>query len=177
VDEELRTSVPGVRVAGDGGGVAGALVAQEEGALAGLATARDLGAIGAEAFARARRPILRRLRALRRFRSALDALSRLRPGLCTLATPETIVCRCEELTRAEVETGIAFGGTNLRTLKVMTRLGMGPCQGRMCWPAAARWLAARTGQSVEEIGPVSARPPITPLCLGDLAAEPAEVAP
>lgn len=43
VDEHLATSVPGIRVAGDGGGVAGALVAQLEGMLAGLAMARRAG--------------------------------------------------------------------------------------------------------------------------------------
>jgi NADPH-dependent 2,4-dienoyl-CoA reductase/sulfur reductase-like enzyme len=169
VDKNLQTSVPGVWVAGDGRGVAGALVAQEEGTLTGLAAAQRLGALRAEAFARARQPVLRRLRKLGRFRAALDALCHIRPGLSTLATPDTVVCRCEELTRAEVEPGLAFGGTDLRTLKVMTRLGMGPCQGRMCWPAAARWIAARTGKPVAAIGPASVRPPITPLCLGDLA--------
>jgi NADPH-dependent 2,4-dienoyl-CoA reductase/sulfur reductase-like enzyme len=169
VDESLRTSVPGVQVAGDGGGVGGALAAQEEGALAGLAAAHELGALGAKAFARARTPVLRRLRRLRRFRAALDAISRIRPGLSTLAAPDTIVCRCEELTRAEIETGIAFGGTDSRTLKVMTRLGMGPCQGCMCWPTAARWIAARTGKSMDEIGPMSVRPPIAPITVGDLA--------
>jgi NADPH-dependent 2,4-dienoyl-CoA reductase/sulfur reductase-like enzyme len=171
VDENLETSVPGTWVAGDGGGAAGALVAQEEGSLAGLAAARQLGVLDARAFARARDPIIRRLRKLRRFRMILDGLSRLRPGLTTLAAPETIVCRCEEVMHAEIETGIAYGGTELRTLKVMTRLGMGPCQGAMCWPAAARWVAARTGKPMSAIGPASVRPPITPLSLGDLVAE------
>jgi NADPH-dependent 2,4-dienoyl-CoA reductase/sulfur reductase-like enzyme len=172
VNEDLETSVSGVRVAGDGGGVAGALVAQEEGTLAGLAAVHDLGALDAEMFAQARRPVLRRLRRLRRFRAGLDALSRPRSGLNSLATADTIVCRCEELTRSEVETGLEFGGTDLRTLKVMTRLGMGPCQGCMCWPAAARWIAARTGKSVAEVGPLSVRPPLAPISVGELAQEP-----
>ncbi|HUY35778.1 MAG TPA: NAD(P)/FAD-dependent oxidoreductase [Pirellulales bacterium] len=171
LDENLQTSAAGVRVAGDGGGVAGALVAQEEGALAGLAASLQLGALDSLSFERNRRPVIRRLRRLRRFREALDRLSRIRPGLTTIPTPDTIVCRCEELTQAEVETGIAFGGTDLRTLKVMTRLGMGACQGSMCWPAASRWIAVRSGKSIEEIGPLSVRPPIMPLCVGDLARE------
>ena len=53
VDENLQTSVPGIAVAGDGGGVAGAMVAQEEGTLAGLAATYYLGAIDAAAFDRA----------------------------------------------------------------------------------------------------------------------------
>ncbi len=172
VDESLATSVAGVFVAGDGGGVGGALVAEAEGTLAGLAAAHRLGRLDATQFARARQPIDRRLRRLRRFRAALDALSRVRPGLSSLPTPETIVCRCEEITRAELETAVPFGGTDLRTLKVMTRLGMGPCQGCMCWPAAARWIAAQTGQTIADIGPISVRPPLTPVSVGDLAQEP-----
>jgi NADPH-dependent 2,4-dienoyl-CoA reductase/sulfur reductase-like enzyme len=169
VDEEMHTSVPGVWVAGDGGGVAGALAAELEGALAGLAVARRLGALDQAAYSRKRLPLARRLARLRRFRAALDRLFRLRPGLTGLAGPDTLVCRCEELTLAEIEVGIAAGGTDLRTLKVMTRLGMGPCQGRMCWPALARLLAARTGRPIEQIGPLSVRPPIEPVTLGDLA--------
>jgi NADPH-dependent 2,4-dienoyl-CoA reductase/sulfur reductase-like enzyme len=171
VGEDLETSVPGVWAAGDGAGVAGALVAELQGTLVGLAVARRLGVLGPGAFRVARRPVARRLARLARFRAALDRAYRLRPGLVGLAAADTVVCRCEELTRAEVEAGIAAGGTDLRTLKVMTRLGMGPCQGRMCWPAAARLLAARTGKSVEAAGPLSARPPIAPVCLGSLCAE------
>ena len=65
------------------------------------------------------------------------------------------MCRCEEISRAELETALPFGGTDHRTLKVMTRLGMGPCQGCMCWPAAARWIAAQTGQTIADIGPLA----------------------
>jgi hydrogen cyanide synthase HcnB len=176
LDDDLETSVRGIRVAGDGGGVAGAVVAQEEGALAGLAAAHSLGALGDVTFARTRRPVVRRLRRLRGFRAALDRVSRVRPGLNALATPGTVVCRCEERTRDDVDRAISFGGTDLRTLKVMTRLGMGLCQGRMCWPAAARRIAEATGKSVEAVGPASVRPPIKPLALADLAGEVADAA-
>jgi NADPH-dependent 2,4-dienoyl-CoA reductase/sulfur reductase-like enzyme len=168
-DDNLQTSVPGIWAAGDGAGVAGSLVAELEGTLAGLAVAHQLGALEREEFEEASRPVRRRLAKLRRFRAALDRVSRIRPGLSTLANNETLVCRCEELSLGEIETGIAAGGTDIRTLKVMSRLGMGPCQGRMCWPAMARYLAGRTGRSIEEIGPLSIRPPIQPLTVGALA--------
>jgi NADPH-dependent 2,4-dienoyl-CoA reductase/sulfur reductase-like enzyme len=169
LDENQQTSVPGVWVAGDGSGVAGALVAEEEGRLAGLGAAHQLGALDTAAWAREREPILRRLRRLRRFRAALDRLSAIRPGLIDLAGPDTVVCRCEELTRQEIETGSGYGGSDLPTLKVMTRLGMGPCQGRMCWPAMARLIAARKGKSLDQIGPLSVRPPVKPVSVGELA--------
>jgi NADPH-dependent 2,4-dienoyl-CoA reductase/sulfur reductase-like enzyme len=171
VDDELHTSVEGVWTAGDGGGVSGALAAELEGMLAGLAVAHRLGAVDRRSYEKKRRPLRRRLARLRRFAAGLERAHRLRPGLTGLATPETLVCRCEELTRREVEDGIAAGGTDIRTLKVINRLGMGPCQGLMCWPAAARLIAARTGLSVEAAGPPSTRPPIVPVCLGDLSDE------
>jgi NADPH-dependent 2,4-dienoyl-CoA reductase/sulfur reductase-like enzyme len=169
VDDSLETTAPNVWVAGDGGGVAGALAARLEGTLVGLAVARRAGSLDAGAHERSRRPVARQLGRLRRFRAALDWLHRIRPGLAQLATPETVVCRCEEVTRAEVEAGITAGGTNLRTLKVMTRAGMGPCQGQMCWPALARFLAQATGSTPEAAGPVSVRPPLAPVPLTDLA--------
>jgi NADPH-dependent 2,4-dienoyl-CoA reductase/sulfur reductase-like enzyme len=169
VDENLETSVPDVWVAGDGGGVAGATAAALEGRLAGLVVAHRLGALDASAFAAARRPIDARLARHRRFRAALDDVSKPRPGLVDLATAETICCRCEELTRAEIDVAITAGGAELRSLKAMTRIGMGPCQGRMCWPAAARYLSARTGRSPEGVGPLSVRAPIQPVEVGKLA--------
>jgi NADPH-dependent 2,4-dienoyl-CoA reductase/sulfur reductase-like enzyme len=168
VDEDLQTSVPGIWVAGDGGGVSGALAAELEGTLVGLGVACRLGALDERALARKRRPIRRRLMNLRRFRAALDGLFRLRSGLTALARGDTVVCRCEELTRTEVEEGIAAGGTDLRTLKVITRLGMGPCQGLMCWPATARLIADRARLPLATVGPLSVRPPIVPIVMGDL---------
>ena len=108
----------------------------------------------------------RRLNRLRRFRAVLDRLFRIRPGLALLAESDTIVCRCEEVTRAEVEAGIAAGGITLPTLKVMTRVGMGPCQGQMCWPALARLLASATGGSPEAAGPLRVRPAHYPRVFG-----------
>ena len=63
-----------------------------------------------------------------------------------------------------------FGGLDFRTQKVMTRLGMGPCQGQMCWPAMARRIAARDGKGKQPdaCGPRSVRPPTQPLLVGDL---------
>src|SRR5262249_34203570 len=83
---------------------------------------------------------------------------------------DTIVCRCEEVTLGEVQRGVAAGGTSLRALKVMTRVGMGPCQGRMCGPFVGRYIAHQCGASQDAIGPISVRPPIKPVSLGLLTA-------
>ena len=171
VDSTLCTSVPGIRVAGDGGGVAGAIVAELEGTVAGLAAAREIGALDETAYQAQHKPLAKQLRKLQTFRSALDHIYRIRPGLLDLACPDTTICRCEEISRKEMEDGIEFGGTNISTLKVITRIGMGPCQGKMCWPTVARLIAEKEGKSVAEIGDLRVRPPIGPLAMSDLLHE------
>ena len=171
VDATFETSVSGVRVAGDGGGVAGAIVAEIEGTVAGLAAAHQLGTIDDVTYQARFDPLAKQLRKLRTFRSALDRIYRIRPGLLDLACPDTTICRCEEISRQEIEEGIEFGGTNISTLKVITRAGMGPCQGKMCWPTVARLIADKEGKSVAEIGDVRVRPPIGALAMTDLLNE------
>ncbi|MFT5474740.1 MAG: NADPH-dependent 2,4-dienoyl-CoA reductase/sulfur reductase-like enzyme [Planctomycetota bacterium] len=170
-----RTTVPGVWCAGDGAGVAGVIVAEAEGQLAGLDAARDAGVLSDAEFQRRSRGARRSLKGMGRFRAALDGLSRMRPGLSTLAQPDTVVCRCEELTQSEVQTAVDAGCTRMRDLKVATRLCMGPCQGRMCWPSVSRGIANSTGIPIEELGPTSVRPPLGGVTLGDLAQEGAPV--
>jgi NADPH-dependent 2,4-dienoyl-CoA reductase/sulfur reductase-like enzyme len=163
-----ETSVNGVWIAGDGGGVSGSAVAELEGELAGLNIGSRLGVLDAATLERRQKPVLAELAKLRRFRAALDAVYRIRPGLARLAEKETLVCRCEELACEEVDRSIGFGGHDFRTLKVMSRLGMGPCQARMCWPAMMRRIADRTGHTPEHIGPSRFRPPVRPTTVGDL---------
>jgi len=167
-NSEGESSVPKVWVVGDGGGVSGSVVAELEGELAGLAIAERLGCLDSATVARRKHPLLARLAKLRRFRLALDTVYRIRPGIARLAAKDTLVCRCEELTCEEADKAVGFGGNDFRTLKVMSRLGMGPCQGRMCWPAMMRRIADRTGHSMEHIGPSRFRPPVRPTTVGDL---------
>lgn len=163
-----ETSAANVSVAGDGGGVSGSVVAEIEGTVVGLSIAHRLGLLDEATLHARQAPLLAELARLKRFRQALDAVYRIRPGLSRLAAPETLVCRCEELTCHETDQALGFGGSDFRTLKVMTRLGMGPCQGRMCWPAMARRIAQNGHKSLEEIGPMRFRPPVRPTTIGDL---------
>ncbi|GAI83310.1 unnamed protein product [marine sediment metagenome] len=42
-----------------------------------------------------------------------------------------LVCRCEEVSEEEVRQAIADGAKTLREIKMITRAGMGLCQGRL----------------------------------------------
>lgn len=169
-DRDLATSVPGIFAAGDGAGVAGSVVAGAEGRLAGLAAAHRVGAIDAATFSAARRPIDALLARIRPLREALDRISFVRPGLRALVEDDTVVCRCEDVRWDTTKRAVAAGCTTYRSLKVATRIGMGACQGCVCWPGVSRLVAAECGASVEAAGPASPRPPARPVTIGEIAA-------
>lgn len=170
-DDHMRTSVPGVFAAGDGSGVGGAKHAIEEGRIAGIMAARDLGAITeSEAAARAAKPMAR-LGRMNRFLKTLNEIYSVGPGLYELATPDTIVCRCEERTAAELDTMIDEGIGDLNVVRAVSRIGMGRCQGRNCASHVAAAIARRTGRRIEEIAPPTARPPVKPVSVAAIADE------
>lgn len=169
VDDHQRSTVPGVYVAGEATGVGGAALALLEGELAGLAAVRDLG--GEVPVGRTRR-----LRgAIRRGRAFARAMHRAHPVPATWTTwltPETLVCRCEEVDVATVRRARdELGGGDFRTAKLLTRTGMGWCQGRVCGFATALLAAEDAGRrlTVDDLRPTSKRTLATPLSLGRLA--------
>lgn len=166
-DAHGRTSVDGLYAAGDGAGVMGAGPAARSGRLAGLAAAHDLGRLDASALDAASRPLLAEARRDRAFAEAVSGLMTVRPGQVAAIAPDTVVCRCEDVTRAEIDGAFAAGARNLDQLKAFTRCGMGPCQGRMCGETAGDLLALRVG-SREAAGWWTGRPPLRPVALADL---------
>ena len=79
------------------------------------------------------------------------------------------ICRCEEVTRDEVREWISRGYDTPEELKRVTRIGMGPCQGRGCTDILVREIARMRGIPVSEVKPPSFRPPAKPVKLGILA--------
>ncbi|ADI31905.1 (2Fe-2S)-binding protein [Staphylothermus hellenicus] len=76
---------------------------------------------------------------------------------------KVIVCRCENVTLADVEEAIDKGYTDLESLKRYLRIGMGPCQGRHCLILTAEILARKTGKKFEEVFMPKNRPPLAPI--------------
>ena len=79
------------------------------------------------------------------------------------------ICRCEEVTIDEVREWIQRGYDTPEELKRVTRIGMGPCQGRGCTDILVREIARMKGIEVSEVKPPSFRPPAKPIKLGLLA--------
>jgi thioredoxin reductase len=167
-DAEGRTDIAGVFALGDCTGLGGARAALAEGMLAGWAAARDLGHTSAPDQT-ARRGTETALRRHRAFQHALWRLYAAPPFDSALATPDTMICRCEEVTFGSIEEALAEGITGIGAVKRRTRVGMGRCQGRYCAPVLDSLLAQRFGRSRDEFSGFAPRVPVKPITIEDLA--------
>lgn len=167
-DAWLRTSVLGISAAGDGTGVTGSYAAVDEGRLAALGVATDLGALAPDEAARCAEPLRRNLARKERFRTALQRLHNVGPGIYELATPDTVVCRCEELTAGELDRAIATS-TDLNAIKALSRVTMGMCQGRNCQRHVAARIARRHGGTIGELPVATPRMPLRPVPIAAVA--------
>ncbi|MBV9817151.1 MAG: FAD-dependent oxidoreductase [Solirubrobacterales bacterium] len=165
VDREQRTIAAGVFAAGEATGIGGAGLARAEGAVAGAAAAAEAG------FGAGPSDAARRARRRHRHLAALlaDAYAP-RPGVWELAGEDTVVCRCEGVTAGAVRAAAAAGAASPNELKRTTRVGMGPCQGRMCAGLVARLIAEVIGRPAAAGESFTVRPPLRPVPLRTLAA-------
>jgi thioredoxin reductase len=175
VDAWGETSVAGVFVAGDGAGIVGAEASAVQGKLAALQAAAQLGVMREGVRDAAAMMVRRQLRAALRGRRFLDR--HFEPAHeYRLPLGATIVCRCEEITGAQVQGAIAQGAVGPNQMKAYLRCGMGPCQGRYCGLTISEMIAAVTGQSPHEIGYFRLRSPVKPVTVGELASLPTDEA-
>lgn len=125
VDAWQRTSLPQVLAAGECCGIAGGDSARVQGTLAGLAAVheRPQQQRGAAALQRQRH-------GWQRFSARLARSFALNPAVRQLARPDTLVCRCEDVSHAALAACDSW-----LDAKLHTRCGMGPCQGRICGAA------------------------------------------
>ncbi|MDT9689008.1 FAD-dependent oxidoreductase [Streptomyces sp. P9(2023)] len=178
VDASQRTSVPGLWSAGETAGVGGARLAMVEGELAGAAVAVRLRGCAAESPPARTRSLLRTRSRLRGFAALMTAAHAPRDGWADWLDDGTEVCRCEEVEAGRVREAVeGLGAGDARTVKLLTRAGMGWCQGRICGPAVACLArgAGRRGTDADPVhGPLPGsperRPLAVPVTLGALAA-------
>lgn len=85
-------------------------------------------------------------------------------------TQRVFVCRCEDVTVAEIDHAIDLGLESVEEIKRYTGLGTGPCQGKECTVALVRLLLDRGRITTDAVQPFTARPPAEPVTLADLAA-------
>ena len=110
-------------------------------------------------------------------------------ALSAISAPETIICQCEEVTRADLlgvqpphylarpapmcarslETLLEDGPANPDQIKRLTRAGMGVCQGRRCRDQVAMLLAIEADQPFGTIPLATHRAPVRPIPLKIMA--------
>ncbi|WP_237216748.1 NAD(P)/FAD-dependent oxidoreductase, partial [Falsiroseomonas oryziterrae] len=169
-DADAMTTVPGLYAVGDCAGLGGAPAAREEGIIAAVAAAQRLGAEVSAAMQAEATAARDRLARHRRFQHALWRLfAAPRAGL-SLADADTLVCRCEEVTKGEIDAALADGGPTLGEVKRRTRCGMGRCQGRYCAPLLAEHLAAVQGRPLDNFALFAPRAPVKPIAIADIVA-------
>lgn len=162
VDDQQRTSVPGVYAAGEVTGVGGAELAIVEGAITGAA------AVDARPDAK----LAHRGKALRRFAQALQENFPVPARWADALRDDTVVCRCEEVPYRAVREAVAeLGATDARTVKSLCRTGMGWCQGRVCGYAVSCLTATLRDRPVTtvDLQAFAHRPFATPITMGRLA--------
>jgi hypothetical protein len=169
-DDWMCSSVPGLYVAGEITGIAGADVAADEGRLAAVGCALALGRIPVQRAMDLARPLRGRLRRLNRFAGMLSALSW--PGAMLfeqLAGESATLCKCEEVTVGEflhvLQQNPQVATAN--AAKLISRAGMGLCQGRYCQYAVTRLMAGRLNLPESEVGSFTARFPAKPIEIDD----------
>ncbi len=77
-----------------------------------------------------------------------------------------LICRCEDITLAEIRKIIADGFRTIDEIKRVSRAGMGPCQGRTCRLLIAQEISRHYGIPMEEVLMPTFRPPVKPVKLG-----------
>ena len=159
VDDQQRSSVRNIWIAGEATGIGGADLSLIEGEIAGLsATGQSI------------RSTLRLNRIRKQiFANALKRSYPVRDGWQSWLEENTTVCRCEEVKMSEIcESVTELGAEDSRTAKLFTRAGMGLCQGRVCSRNVSEIVAGLTHCPItdgERIA-LSNRPIASPISLG-----------
>jgi NADPH-dependent 2,4-dienoyl-CoA reductase/sulfur reductase-like enzyme len=162
-----NTTLDGLLVAGDGGGIGGARAAALSGRIAALEAARWLGHLTPEQRDALAGPLLHRRAAELAPRALLDALYP--PLPMARVADDTLVCRCEEITAGRVRAAVALGAQGPNQVKAFLRAGMGACQGRVCGPAVHALMAEARGVAPGSLEPLRTRFPTKPVTVGELA--------
>jgi thioredoxin reductase len=167
----FESSVENLFVAGEITSVDGADAALEKGRIAAYGILRSLGRLDDNRAHSGASSARRRLSHLQSFAAVLQQLA-LPPATLALQTmsDDTILCRCESIKRGELQRALAENNHVLSSdaAKLLTRVGMGLCQGRLCGDNVARVIAEARGVQANEVGPFQAQAPVKPMPLAAL---------
>jgi bacterioferritin-associated ferredoxin len=82
---------------------------------------------------------------------------------------KVILCRCEDVTLADVQHAVELGYSDVEEVKRYTGFGTGPCQGKECLRGIVAAIAEAAGCAPATLAPFTSRPPLVPTELAVLA--------
>ncbi|MDG2265346.1 MAG: FAD-dependent oxidoreductase, partial [Candidatus Marinimicrobia bacterium] len=166
--DDFQTTVKDIYAIGDCVQINGAQVAELEGILSGYNVAESLGYdIKSEAFEE-KKICKRKLRKLKTFQDNLWKLYKTNNNNLAFLDKDVEICRCECIKYSTLENALENGFTSISDLKLKTRVGMGPCQGRYCGQIVLDILKHNFGVKIKETDFFSPRIPFMPLNIENL---------
>jgi len=110
---------------------------------------------------------LARRRRLAGFAATMHAAHPIPAGWLDALTDDTVVCRCEEVSADRLRVAVHdLGASDPRTAKLLSRCGMGWCQGRICGESVARVVTDATGRRMDHLS--DPRPVAAPIRMSSL---------
>ncbi|HXU04902.1 MAG TPA: (2Fe-2S)-binding protein [Polyangia bacterium] len=82
---------------------------------------------------------------------------------------KVILCRCEDVTLADVQHAVTLGYADVEEVKRYTGFGTGPCQGKECLRGVVAAIAEAAKRAPDTLAPFTSRPPLVPTELAILA--------
>ena len=171
-DDSMQTTSANFYVIGDAAMIGGVALAKVEGQIAGISAAWRAGLVSEVNMKKQLAQLKPALRREGRFANMFGDLFTPRSGMQNLPAEDTVICRCEEVTLGDIREAVNRGARSVNEVKMLTRSGMGNCQGRMCEMRVAQTILALVKDpdlSLEDVGSYTTRPPLHPLPVSVLA--------
>ena len=156
-----QSDVPTIHLAGDVTGMRGGEAAMLTGRIAALSVLLQRGVLSEQQALEQRRAYVSKLNSIVRFRGGIDRYTQRGTRQIDLPQADTVVCRCEHVTRADIDLALSQGVQDMASLKMRTRVSMGDCQGRMCVGYCSDRLREATGR--QDVGWLRPRFPLEPV--------------
>ena len=164
VDDWFRSTEPGLFVAGELTGIKGAEAACIEGELAAIGILFDAKLKEAGDYKKYAERLQRKHSKISKFAALLERVAGVSDAfLLNLITKETLLCRCEDVSRGTVDSVLEQNSSirSLNSIKLLARTGMGRCQGRYCEINLKRILSLYAG--AEKDSGYSVQIPVKPI--------------
>ena len=161
--DDFQTTVKDIYAIGDCVKISGAQVAELEGNISGYNVAESLGYKIVPEYLKEKNLCKIKLQKLEKFQNNLWKLYKSNNYNLANLNKEIEICRCEGIKYSTLNNALENGFTSMSELKLKTRVGMGPCQGRYCGQIVLDILKHNCGVQIKESDFFTSRIPFIPL--------------